>query len=360
MTLIDLGETGRDEPEWEPRRPGWRQRRREILAGLIAIAVLLLPQASVPATAAALPIVLQPLAGVVDDVHIVGDVALGVLSETVEVAAVSLDTGALLWRRPGVAVYATDPAAGRVALVGRAGGRTSQIEVVEARTGQLVEAWPDALPVYSHGRRVVARSALPQAVGERAVSVIDGLLQTVRGEQGDYSVTFWRPDGDRMVPLWTQEMVGSPVRAFFPCGGLVCAADRGGVSGLDLQTGRLVWAALRFTVTDETDDLLIGRLGDSLGREQNVALDPRTGIVVARLGRWHIAGTVLGRTAAYLPGSAGRAWLGTVDLTAAQPAVRARTNLTAPVDRCVAAGTRLVCFSGVAGQPPFALTLTPR
>ncbi|NUO60169.1 MAG: PQQ-binding-like beta-propeller repeat protein [Hamadaea sp.] len=360
MTLIDLGETGRDEPEWEPPVPGWRQRRREILAVLIGIAALLLPQASVSATAAAPPIILEPLAGVVDDVHIVGDVALGVLSETAEIAAVSLDTGELLWRHPGVEVYATDPAAGRVALVGLAGGRTPEIEVVTARTGQLVEAWPDAPPVYSHGRRVIERSALPTAVEERAVSVIDGLLQTVRGEPGDYSVTFWRPDGDRMVPLWTQQVVGSPMRAFFPCGGLVCAADRGGLSGLDPQTGKLVWAAGRFTLTDETDDLLIGRMSDALGREQNVALDPRTGVVVARLGRWHIAGTVLGRTAAYLPGSAGRAWLGTVDLTAAQPAVRARANLTAPVDRCVAAGARLVCFSGVAGQPPFALTLSPR
>ncbi|NUR74392.1 MAG: hypothetical protein HOU81_26580 [Hamadaea sp.] len=359
MTLIDLGETGRDEPGWEPPRRDLGQWRREILVVLIAIAALVLPQASVPATASAPPIVLEPLAGVVDDVQVVGDVALGVRSETLDVAAVSLETGALLWARPAVAVFPTDSAAGHVALISPAGVRTSRLEIVEARTGQLVETWPDALLVHAHGRWAVARSAVAEPVGERMVGVIDGLLLTVRGKPGDYSATFWRPDGERYVPLWT-EPVSRPDHDFLSCGELICAIDSSGVRGLDAQTGRLVWAAGRFTVTDETDDLLIGRLSDGLGREQNAVLDPRTGSVMARLGAWHIAGTVAGRTAAYLPGSAGRAWLGTVDLTADHPVVRARANLTAAVDRCVAAGTRLVCFSGVAGQPPFSLILPPR
>ncbi|NUT35451.1 MAG: PQQ-binding-like beta-propeller repeat protein [Hamadaea sp.] len=260
------------------------------------------------------------------------------------------------WRHPwdarstALPVYADGVLVAQKLLVAPSGA----LAVLDLRTGDLREV------------------AAPPA-GEAAIGLVDGAVRTVSAQQRAMSpMTITRISEDGLVRVESEHVIVRAADELFVCGVYTCASDGDGIVAYASADGRLAWAAGRFAVERPLpgmDGLLLGRLADPLRPEQTALLDVRTGKVVAKLGRWLVA--VPGHTAqgspspaggrdalvAYLPGKKGQAWLGVLDRGGAT--VRPSVHLTDPVEACGADGDWVVCRSGIAGAPPFAVHLSP-
>lgn len=414
MTVIDLGERPHD--DWQPPALGFsrtlRRWWRQLAAAGFAVTVLVGLPASSPAAPGRQSTQLTALAGA-EEIEIVDGVAIAIVRD--EVIAADLATGAVLWRRADTSARVADRAAGLLTVVTFASA--AHTSLVEARSGAVVAQSPglpvlpavggvqvvgapdgeeivglsaagswrrpwerhvEGFPVYAQGRSAAqallfaadgalnvldlrtgelrALGRLP--AGERPIGLFDGLVQTIRGGQGSTTVTLFGIGDAGPAPAWS-ERLGSRFREeLFPCGLLLCATDGTGTVAHAPTDGRLVWAAGRFAVELPGDgDLMAGRLVDPMRPEQAALLDVRTGVVVARLGKWLVAPSSQRQreVVTYLPGGPGRAWLGVLDLSTAT--VRPTVHLTESVEACAADDGWVVCRSGIAEAPPFAVDL---
>ncbi|MFG2059908.1 PQQ-binding-like beta-propeller repeat protein [Micromonospora sp. NPDC048871] len=221
---------------------------------------------------------------------------LGRMSETMLLDAA---TGQQRWRSAGLGIR---DASGRVLLQTWAAQESTTLRSVELATGR--ELWSRALPpswVEHHQRDGVIdaivvstaagdvevldartgqlRDRLPAAdrTGYQQSSVVDDLLLVVRNSR---TITAYDLAG--LVPRWqTTVPLADHVT---PCGALLCArANSGGTHVIDPVTGQVRWS------TSEDGDLLWvtpTRALAQLGESRLVTLDAATGEVVTEHGSW--------------------------------------------------------------------------
>jgi hypothetical protein len=129
------------------------------------------------------------------------------------------------------------------------------------------------------------RAADDQAFG--TVQVVGDMLLTVGGAPA--TVTAYGLD--RLERLWRGEADGSLYAS--DCGPAVCLQTRsGGLRVVGTATGRLLWSSDRWGAVWPIAGRLVASTlsGAGPGADQLVVLDPATGLVLAELGRWELAG----------------------------------------------------------------------
>ncbi|NES12916.1 MULTISPECIES: PQQ-binding-like beta-propeller repeat protein [Micromonospora] len=154
---------------------------------------------------------------------------------------------------------------------------------------------------------------------------------------------------DRLERRWTVPVPARVPAWFADCAGVVCL--QGQLPGLrvyDPVTGRQLWSDEHWLGATPVGDRLLAA-APAVGLEVELAaLDPVTGRVLARFGRWRLAGD---RSASRqlglrrLPGD--RTLVATLDVPAGQ--VRIRAVLPGSWDECADAGTALVCLRPAGG-----------
>ncbi|WBB72103.1 PQQ-binding-like beta-propeller repeat protein [Micromonospora sp. WMMD1128] len=185
----------------------------------------------------------------------------------------------------------------------------------------------------------------PDRVSYRYAQVVAGLLLV---EGGPGTVTAYGLD--RLDARWTVPVQPRAGLWFTDCAGMVCLRDQiGGARALDPATGRPGWADERwFGLFPFGGRLIAATPGVGLELHRWV-LDPRTGRVLARLGRWRLTGTdrepggLLG--VRHLTGD--RTLVGALDVPAGE--VRIRAVLPGSWDECVDPGAVLVCLDPAGG-----------
>ncbi|SBT67995.1 PQQ-like domain-containing protein [Micromonospora sediminicola] len=284
-------------------------------------------------------------------------------------------TGASRWRQPG---YPVATASGGLLLESpRAAGAGSVLAVdpgsgavrwtlpipaqgVAYRTDghgvtQLVLVTPDGrVAVHDADTGALAHTgrvpAAPDGVSYRYAQVVADLLLV---DGGPGTVTAYGLD--RLDARWTVPVQERAGLWFTDCAGMVCLRDQvGGARTLDPATGRPAWTDERWLgVYPVGGRLLAATPGIGLELDRWV-LEPTTGRVLGRLGRWRITGT--DREAGRLLGlrhlSADRTLVGVLDVPAAEARIRA--VLPGSWDECADSGTVLVCL-----RPDGGLTLWP-
>jgi len=310
VTTIDLGPVSRD--EFDPGEPAVtpERRRRGAFALLLVTTVLIGATGATPPAHAVQAAALSDLAEV-ERVEIFGDIAVGVVPDTGEVVAVSLDTGRLRWRhdsgfngRPSVQIadglVILDTGAGsprQVSIVDLDTGRpvaradgsalapaTRGIQAVRrvdesgsiARAigpgGDWVTAWPPEstpIPVYAHGRRTAAVVALESdgrvrrldlltgawtslgrmEAGDTPIGLYDGRLQVRQDSRGPGFITVYDTTGGLLNPVWAKRVSGSDPPRLMACGAFLCSGTFSGTRAYDLEDGGLRWAVDRFRIT---------------------------------------------------------------------------------------------------------------
>ncbi len=311
MATIDLGEVGPE--EFDPGRlvVAPETRRRGVLGLLLATAVLIGAAGAVPPAHAVQPSALADLADV-EQVDIVGDVAIGVLPDNGDVVAVSLSTGRRLWRNdPGFNGRPTVQIAGNLVVLDTSPGSPRQVSLVDISTGRTVgraegstiapmmagvqavrrvgddgsstvqalgpggswvAAWPrDAipLPVYAQGRRqpavvatesggAVRRLDLRTGTwtplwrmewGDIPIGLFDGRLQLRQDRRGAGYIAVYDTTGGTLRELWRDKLSGSDPPRLIPCGAYLCGGMFGSTTAYALDDGHPVWTASRFRIT---------------------------------------------------------------------------------------------------------------
>ncbi|KUL25013.1 hypothetical protein ADL15_42890 [Actinoplanes awajinensis subsp. mycoplanecinus] len=186
-------------------------------------------------------------------------------SDTVRLADV--ETGRILWTRKGQVTAATLDASGRnLVMIDDSGN----VRVRSAATG-----------------RVLATGSFnqsPEQEGVQAVRVIGDRVYVLVPN----SVTAYTLPG--LTPAWpVPALVGMPTEAT-ACGELLCVLGGWGITALDPATGAKRWSVPG--VTDYTDG--VARAPDG----RIMTLDPRTGQVIAKLGRGQVTGGLMLRAGA--------------------------------------------------------------
>ncbi|MDG4802141.1 PQQ-binding-like beta-propeller repeat protein [Micromonospora sp. WMMD980] len=294
----------------------------------------------------------------------VGDTVVTLLDPT---------TGAVRWRQSG---YPIATATGGLLVENPRPGGTGSVRSVDPASGvvrwslpvpaqgvsyrreargvtQLVLVEPDgrvAVHDADSGARLRAGrvSSVPDGVSHRFAQVVGGLLLV---DDGAGAVTAYGLD--RLDRLWTVPVDPRAGIWFTDCAGVICRRDQvGGAVALDPATGRSAW-------TDEGwlgfapvgDRLIAATAGD--GPELDLwTLEPATGRVLARLGRWRVTGRDDGSgTLAGLLGlrrlTGDRTLVGALDVPAGEARVRA--VLPGSWDECADAGEALVCLRPAGG-----------
>jgi hypothetical protein len=313
VTTIDLGEAGRE--EWDPGLLGLAPQadslRRRLLVGILVVAVLIGAAGAAPPAHGIRASALAELAEV-ERVDIDGDVAVGVLPDSGEVVAVSLATGALLWRRdPGFNGLPTVQLSGDLVILDTSPGSPHKVSIVDAHsgrplyqadgstvapsvrgfqavrrfdgtrttvtgigpTGGWVAAWPsDAspIPVYAQGwpepavvamepdRRVRSLDLVSGVwtelgrveFGDIPLGLFDGHLQVRQDRRGaDYIALYDTGSGSGPLrELWRDRISGSDPPRLIPCGAYLCGGF-GNTTAYDLRDGHIAWSAGWFRIT---------------------------------------------------------------------------------------------------------------
>ncbi|MFE9691184.1 PQQ-binding-like beta-propeller repeat protein [Micromonospora sp. NPDC005806] len=248
------------------------------------------------------------------------------------IRSVDLASGAARWSLPlpgnGVAYRRGDRGVTEIVLVSADG----RVAVHDAGSGTL-----------RHAGRVPPAA---DRVSYRFTQVVADLLLV---DGGPGVVTAYGLD--RLDRRWT---VPVPLRSaawFTDCAGVLCLHDEsGGARTFDPATGRQLWTDDRWLGVTPVDDRLLAA-APAIGLEMELAtLDPRTGRVLARFGRWRLGGA--DRSAPRqlglrrLPDD--RTLVVALDLPAGQ--VRFRAVLPGSGDDCMDAGTALVCLRPSGGM----------
>lgn len=154
---------------------------------------------------------------------------------------------------------------------------------------------------------------------------------------------------DRWERRWSVPVPARVAAWFADCAGVVCLQGQlPGVRVFDPVTGRQLWADEHWLGVSPVDDRLLAAAPANGLEVELAALDPATGRILARFGRWRLAGD---RSASRqlglrrLPGD--RTLVGTLDVPAGQ--VRIRAVLPGTWDECADAGTALVCLRPAGG-----------
>ncbi|MET8530147.1 PQQ-binding-like beta-propeller repeat protein [Micromonospora sp. NPDC005172] len=224
--------------------------------------------------------------------------------------ALDPETGAYLWQQPGRPVAlpdggillwsGEDEAAGALRAVDACCGTVRWQASVEAGadlTPRDGERWVDRLVLLRGNGQVevrdtttgtvLTRAHLPAPRGEtpRVLHVVDDLLVTIDGSPSVISAYGL----DHLDRRWQIPAVGETYVS--ACGVLLCLQSQsGGMRTIDAATGEPRWADDRWGWVWPYADRLLATAVSSAGPgfEDLVVLDPPTGRVLARLGRWEI------------------------------------------------------------------------
>ncbi|MEE3920197.1 PQQ-binding-like beta-propeller repeat protein [Micromonospora sp. BRA006-A] len=259
-------------------------------------------------------------------------------------------TGTLRWRHPGYpvrtasgglllenparparAVQAVDPDSGEVRWTLPVPGQEVGYRRDDHGVTQLVLVTPQGrVTVYDADSGAVAHTGRVAPAADRAAyryaQVVADLLlvEDARGTVTGYGL-------DRLDERWSLP-VGSRAGLWFAdCAGMVCLRDQvGGAQALDPATGRPAWTDERWLGMGPVGDRLIAA-ERGVGEELELsALDPPTGRVLARLGRWRVSGNDLpsGPLLGLRTLTEDRTLVGALDVAAGQ--VRIRGSCPAP------------------------------
>ncbi|GAB3080147.1 outer membrane protein assembly factor BamB family protein [Micromonospora schwarzwaldensis] len=282
-------------------------------------------------------------------------------------------TGAVRWRQAG---YPVPTASGGVLFENPRPGGTGRVLAVDPASGAA--RWSLAVPpqgvayrrddrgvtqlvlVESDGRVAVhdadsgARvragrvSSAPDGVAYRYAQVVAGLL-LVEGASDE--VTAYGLD--RLDRRWSVPVDPRAGSWFTDCAGMVCLRDQvGDAQALDPATGRPAWTDERWVGFGPVGGRLIAaEAGDGPELELTV-LEPATGRVLGRLGRWRVSGRddgsgrLLGLLGLrHLTGD--RTLVGELDVAAGE--ARPRAVLPGSWAECADAGGALVCLRPAGG-----------
>ncbi|QLQ39989.1 PQQ-binding-like beta-propeller repeat protein [Micromonospora robiginosa] len=282
-------------------------------------------------------------------------------------------TGAVRWRQTG---YPVATAAGGVLVENPRPGGTGSVRAVDPVSGavrwtlsvpaqgvayrrdargvtQLVLVEPDGRVVVhdaDSGARVRDGrvASAPDGVAHRYAQVVGGLLLV---DDGAGAVTAYGLD--RLDRLWTVPVDPRAGIWFTDCAGVICQRDQvGGAQALDPATGRPAWAQERWIGLAPIGGRLIAAASGD-GPELDLStLEPATGRVLGRLGRWRVtgrddgSGTLRGLLGLrHLAGD--RTLVGVLDVPAGE--ARTRAVLPGSWDECADAGEALVCLRPAGG-----------
>ncbi len=280
-------------------------------------------------------------------------------------------TGTLRWRHPGYpvptasgglllenprppgagTVRAVDPASGAVRWTLPVPGQEVGYRRDDHGVTQLVLVTPQGrVTVYDADSGTVAHTgrvapAAGRAAYRYAQVVADLLLvEDARGSVTGYGL-------DRLEERWSLP-VGSRAGLWFAdCAGMVCLRNQvGGAQALDPATGRPAWTDERWLGMGPVGDRLIAA-ERGVGEELELsALDPPSGRVLARLGRWRVSGNDLpsGPLLGLRTLTEDRTLVGALDVAAGQ--VRIRGILPGAWSECADTGTQLVCLRPTGGM----------
>ncbi|MEV0005532.1 PQQ-binding-like beta-propeller repeat protein [Micromonospora sp. NPDC050980] len=280
-------------------------------------------------------------------------------------------TGAVRWRQAG---YPIPTASGGVLVENPRPGGTGSVRAVDPASGavrwslsvpaqgvtyrrdirgvtQLVLVEPDgrvAVHDADSGARVrVGRmSSASDGVAHRFAQVVGDLLLV---DDGAGAVTAYGLD--RLDRRWTVPVDPSAGTWYTDCAGLICQRDQlGGVAALDPATGRPAWTDERWLGLAALGGRLVAATAGDGPELDLSALDPATGRVLARLGRWRLTGrddgTPLGLLGLRrLTGD--RTLVGALDVPAGQARIRA--VLPGSWDECADTNEALVCLRPAGG-----------
>ncbi|MFF0178301.1 PQQ-binding-like beta-propeller repeat protein [Micromonospora sp. NPDC005223] len=280
-------------------------------------------------------------------------------------------TGTLRWRHPGYpvrtasgglllenpqppgagTVRAVDPASGAVRWTLPVPGQEVGYRHDDHGVTQLVLVTPQGrVTVYDADSGAVAHTGRVAPAADRGAyryaQVVAGLLlvEDARGTVIAYGL-------DRLDERWSVPTGSRAGLWFADCAGMVCLRNqRGGAQALDPATGRPAWSDERWLGLGPFGDRLIAA-ERGVGEELELsALDPPTGRVLARLGRWRVSGNDF--PSAPLVGlrtlTEDRTLVGALDVAAGQ--VRIRGILPGAWSECADTGTALVCLRPTGGM----------
>ncbi|MFI2713132.1 PQQ-binding-like beta-propeller repeat protein [Micromonospora sp. NPDC018662] len=282
-------------------------------------------------------------------------------------------TGAVRWQQAG---YPVRTASGGVLFENPRPGGTGRVLAVDPGSGaarwslavppqgvayrwddrgvtQLVLVEPDgrvAVHDADSGARVRTGRvpAAPDGVAYRYAQVAAGLLLV---EGASEEVTAYGLD--RLDRRWSVPVDPRAGSWFTDCAGMICLRDQvGGAQALDPATGRGAWTNERWAGFGPTGGRLIAAAsGDGPEFDLSV-LEPATGRVLGRLGRWRVTGREDG--SGRLSGLLGlrrltgdRTLVGELDVPAGE--ARPRVVLPGSWAECADAGEALVCLRPAGG-----------
>lgn len=285
--------------------------------------------------------------------------------------ALDVDTGAVRWRQPG---YPVPTQSGAVLFETPRADGTGTIRSVDPVSG--VPRWSLPLPgngvAYRVGDRGVAEIVLVTAAGRveihdagsgvllragRVPPAADRVSYRFTQVVGDLLLVDGAPGTvtayglDRLDRRWSVPVEPRAAAWFADCAGVVCQRDQVvvGVRAIDPATGRLLWRDDRWLWVSPAGDRLLAA-APAVGLELELAmLDPGTGGVLARLGRWRLGGgdryqpRLLGFRR--LPGD--RTLVADLDVRAGEARVRA--VLPGSWDDCAVGPGALVCLRTAGG-----------
>ncbi|SBT53658.1 outer membrane protein assembly factor BamB family protein [Micromonospora auratinigra] len=312
-------------------------------------------------TVAGLLLVTSSPAGAGDTLSTVLDPGSGVLRWRGPGYPVPTQSGGLLFETPRAdgtgTIRSVDPASGQTRWSLPLPGPVAAYRNGDRGVVEIVLVTPDGrVSVHDAGSGALRQEGrvfrADDRAGGRSVQVVGDLLLVggtadtdppPRGDPPPETVVAYGLD--RLDRRWS---VPVPTRAgtwFSDCGRVVCLHDQlPGVRAFDPATGRQLWTDERWLGVSPVGDRLLAAAPADGPELDRVALDPGTGRVVTRFGRWRLAGGddagALQLGLRRLPTD--RTLVGTLDVATGR--TRLRAVLPGSWDGCVDAGTQLVCL----------------